>query len=196
MKSRFRFKELIKQNAGVTLIELLIAFVVFGVMVVAVTPVFKEGNDFWQVTQAQVELRQNLNSALQLMSRELRQAKPETININAHTGEIVRFKYDYSPSGAPNSFNLTESSGDMHYIEFNSEAVTAPHLINVTDARVVVISSEPPVYRIEISGEYTGRNKIAPDNREDLNAENRKLTVETKVVIRNSQGLEEWREDI
>ncbi len=198
MKLRFECRELIKQNSGLTMIELLIAFVIFGVLVVAVTPVFKEGNDFWQVTQAQVELRQNLNSALQLMSRELRQAKANTIIINHVSDEIVRYKYDYDTSGPHNSFNLMESSGGRHYLEFNGEPVTAPDLINIdtTETWIVLESSDPPVYKIQISGEYTGINKIDPDNRNDINPGNRKLTVETTVVVRSTDNLEEWQEDM
>jgi len=181
MKLRLRFMEIIKKDSGMTMIELLIAFVIFGIMVVAVTPVFKQGSDSWQDTRADVELRQNLNAALQLMSRELRQAKVSTINIG--TGdEIVRYKYDYDTSGPHNSFKWLGSSG-RKYIEFNSESVTASDLINITNVRVERVGAEP-VYEITITGEYTGGNRTES------------LTVETKVVVRSSSDLEEWREDI
>lgn len=178
--------EIIKNDSGMTMIELLIAFVIFGILVVAVTPVFKQGSDSWQDTKAEVELRQNLNSALQLMSRELRQAKASTVNVG--TGdEIVRYKYDYDTSGPHNSFKWL-GSGGRKYIDFSSESeskhVTVPDLINITDARVILVSSDPPVYKIRISGEYTKGNRTESH------------TVETTVVIRSSSNLEEWQEDI
>ncbi len=178
--------EIIKNDSGMTMIELLIAFVIFGILVVAVTPVFKEGSDSWQDTKAEVELRQNLNSALQLMSRELRQAKASSINIEEDENEIVN--YQYSTDGSTNYFKVEESSEGTHYIEFNSESVTAPALINITEACVVRLSSNPPKFEIAISGEYVGSNEIA--------SRNRKLTVKTTVVVRSSSNLEEWQEDI
>ena len=184
MKFRFGCRELIEQNSGMTMIELLIAFVIFGVLVVAVTPAFKQGSDSWQDTQADVELRQNLNSALQLISRELRQAKDSTINIGAGD-EIVRYKYDYDTSGHHN-FIKRVKSGSSYYLEFNGDPVTAPELINITHAEVEQDGSNP-VYFITISGEYIGRNEANPGNR--------KLTVETTVVVRSTNNLEEWRED-
>ena len=186
MKFRFRYTELIKQNSGLTMIELLIAFVIFGILVVAVTPVFKQGSDSWQDTKAEVELRQNLNSALQFMSREMRQAKEGNINTGAGN-EIVRYKYDYDyDTSGHHNFIKRVKSGSSYYLEFNGDPITAPELINITHAEVEQDGSNP-VYNITISGEYIGRN--------EANSGNRKLTVETTVVVRSTNNLEEWRED-
>lgn len=187
-----QFRELKKDAAGFTMIELLIALTVFAVLAGAITPIFQQGNKYWQITQSRTELRQSLNSALQLMAGELRQANHGSIEASEALPEIangdipiVQYVVN-SGSGTENrSFSLPKS-GRKH-LNFNrgerSVSITPTAAIDIIAATV---ESQPGqgqlLYKITIQGEYRLPN--------DVHSDDRLLTVQTYVAPRAELGTE------
>ncbi len=158
-------------NLGFTIVEMLIAFSVFAILAVAITPVFKQGNDFWQAAESEAELRQSLNSALQVISRELRQAEPGSISVGANP--VVA----YTANGQTRALYIVPNPGrpEARHIEFSDgSAVTPSLLVNILDFRV---SEDGFGYSISITGRYAGINNIRTENKE--------LTVATRVFPRS-----------
>lgn len=176
-----------KETAGFTIVELLVAITVLALLAAAVTPVFKQGNDYWQIIQSRTELRQSLNSALQLMAEELRQAKPGTIEVSealpeTANGDETVVTYDTNKSSASNhrSFSLTRSK--LRHLNFNyggkSVPITPTAAIDIIDVTVTEQAGqgEAPLYQIIIQGEYRLPNAVRADER--------RLTVQTVVAPR------------
>ena len=59
---------------GVTLIELLVAIVILGIIVTSVYTAFNSSRDAWQVGETMIQKYQNARGALDIMSREISQA--------------------------------------------------------------------------------------------------------------------------
>ena len=75
---------------GVTLIELLVAIVILGLIVTSVYTAFNSSRDAWQVGEIMIQRYQNARGALDIMSREISQAfinEAETIYCVGIDGE-------------------------------------------------------------------------------------------------------------
>lgn len=156
-------------QAGFTIVELLIAFSILAVLVVAVTPIFRQGNSFWQATQSQVELRQNLNSALQLIGREIRQAEPGTIKIigsqssDPNSQDIVTYEVYSNESAQSRGFSISGTPRHLNFaVNGRVTPITSTSLIDIEEATVYL---DGTVYKISISGRYLSPNNIHPDDR-------------------------------
>jgi|GEM_PF-6587055 len=190
-----------KDTAGFTLVELLISFSIFAVLVLAVTPVFRQGYDYWQIGRGQVELRQNLNSALEYIAGELRIAGGDSGSVTTggeepNSGFIVKYRYE---DGGFNHyfFRLEGLGGGPRYIVFddgsNAAAVTSTSVVNIVDATVKRVNPGPG-YDISITGEYVGPDNRDPDTRQGIKGDYLKLTVKKRVVPRKTAGFEDWQE--
>jgi type II secretory pathway pseudopilin PulG len=163
-------------SAGFTIIELLIAFIIFAVLVVAVTPLFRQGNYYWQAAQSQVELRQNLNNALDFISKEMRKAdtdpgaiQPESdpgIITYRTNGDTYRIYVAGSNTGSPPYRHVVFNDG-------SDKTLTSPSKIDIVNTNVYLNSTG---YEIWLTGEYMGSNA--------LNSSRERLTVHTNVVPR------------
>lgn len=189
MKKRFFSLKLIKESSGFTMVELVVSLAVLAILTAVLTPIFKQGTGFWEATQSQVELRQNLNPALELMAKTLRQASPNTVVATGSTpatepGDIV---LQCDVEGDLRSFILKEGTGEAVYLELKSEPVTSSSLIRITEAMVRPLSSGSNGYEIEITGKYIGSGVV--------NSADSELTVKTTVFLRQVSGIETWKED-
>lgn len=182
MRREYRTLHLKENISGFTLVELLVAFAVFAVLVLVMTPVFKQGLDFWEITQSQVELRQNLDSATDFMSRELRRAIPGSI-VTGDPDYIVSYNvYDDVDENVYNnprySFTIPQPKNGNHYIIFQAGGsakqveITSPSVIDIKSAVVESPLYPDTSYQITITGEYEGRNAVKAGNKE--------LTVKTR----------------
>lgn len=176
-----------KGTAGFTMVELLIAITVLAVLAAAVTPVFKQGNEYWQIVQSRTELRQSLNSALQLMAEELRQAKPGTIDASEGRPEtdsgdepVVSYDINNGSDVEHRSFSLSKSAS--RHLNFNygekSVPITPTAAVHIIAATVMEQAGQgqAPLYQITIQGEYRLPNAV--------HAEERLMTVQTVVAPR------------
>jgi prepilin-type N-terminal cleavage/methylation domain-containing protein len=165
-----------ESSPGFTMIELLIAFIIFAMLVLAVTPLFKDGNYYWQAAQSQVELRQNLNGALDFISKEMRKADPESgaIQPESYPGIIT-----YSADGSTYQIYVTGSNSGVppyRHIVFDdgsAKVLTSPSKIDIISTNVYSSSTG---YEIWLTGEYKGSN--------NLDSSRERLTVHTNVVPR------------
>lgn len=192
--------------SGFTIVEMLVAFSIFAILVVVVTPVFRQGSGFWQTTQGQVELGQNLNSALEFLSRELRQAEPGTIlpynNSAEPDGGWNRQVVTYNVDGEQRGISLSPVKTTARNVDQDSAQNSAPNAarntaddqlqpksldfirggeeVAITSSTVDIVTAEvvyqEPVYNIKITGRYLPHGAVHPDSRE--------LTVETSVAPR------------
>lgn len=178
-----KFRQLKNDITGFTIVELLIALTVFAVLASVITPVFKQGNTYWQITQSRTELRQTLNSALQLMASELRQADPGSIEASEALPELPNgdrpiIKYSVNNGVENRSFSLPRSGKKP--LNFNrggkSITITPATAIDIIEATVEEQPGQPPLYKITIQGEYILPNAVHPDDR--------MLTVQTYVAPR------------
>lgn len=188
MKKRFFSLKLIDETSGFTMVELVVALAVFAILTAVITPIFKQGSGFWESTQSKVELRQNLNPALELMAKTLRQAAPNTVSGTGNTpatqpGETV---LECTVDGSSRNFLLKEGAGGAVYLELNSEPVTSTTLIKITEAQVSPLDSGSYGYKIAITGRYLAGSAV--------NDADKELKVETTVFLRQVPGVESWRE--
>ena len=63
-----------KKNSGFTLIETMVSLVILGLLMLAITSVYKGSTMLWIKTDQQRDVQQNARIALQQMIREIRQA--------------------------------------------------------------------------------------------------------------------------
>ncbi|MHB9094397.1 MAG: PulJ/GspJ family protein [Eubacteriales bacterium] len=177
MKHNAKFLKIRTDISGFTIVELLIAFSVFAVLVAVITPLFKQGSDFWQATRSEVELRQNLNSAVQLIGSELRQADPDSIQTgDAVNGEKVVI-YHVPGDSTTRGFSLdTSSPGRLRFINGDTVVPVTSSVIDVTTADVVY---SDPGFNITVSGRYLRPGAGYKDIKD-----NGELTVVTTVTPR------------
>lgn len=186
VKQRFFNIRIIQENNGFTMVELVVALAVFAILTAVITPIFKQGTGFWETTQSQVELRQSLNQALELMAKTLRQADPNTVTAteNAPATEPGDMVLQCFVGGDPRNFVLKEGTGGAVYLELKSEPVTSSSLIRITEAMVRPLSSGSSGYEIEITGRYVGSSEADSE-----------LTVRTTAFLRRVSGIEKWEEE-
>ena len=63
-----------KKNTGFTLIETMVTLAILGLVMLAITSVYKGSTMLWVKTDQQRDVQQNARIALQQMIREIRQA--------------------------------------------------------------------------------------------------------------------------
>ncbi len=167
-----------RDTTGFTMIELLVSFTLFAVLVVVVAPMFKQGSDIWQVSQSEVELRQNLNSALEYMAKEIRLADPNSIKTNS--GEIFSYKI------GSDHYSFTLTNGQIqHHKPTGTEAIT-PTSIKITQAPQP--NNPGGSWTLQITGKYNRASGLPA-------SASKTLTVQKQVFPRKAlSGVEEWTE--
>jgi len=70
----------IKDRGGFSLVEVLVAVLIFAILSAAVSAVLLVGDASWQTNSVQVELQQELRKAMDWMKDELRQSGPVAIS--------------------------------------------------------------------------------------------------------------------
>jgi type IV pilus assembly protein PilW len=105
-----RTLSIFKQKEGVTLIELLVALAIFGIVIGAIYRLFIVQTKAYTVQDQAVEVQQNVRSAMEILLRDLRMtgydddspASTVTIPtpISAFTDSSITVNYEYYDSGA------------------------------------------------------------------------------------------------
>lgn len=184
-------RSFIIDRSGFTLVELLVTITIFSIIVAATAPLFKQGEQFFQITQSQTELRQNLDIALSIMSKKIREANVVVGTPNqplpaANPGDTV---FSCSDDTSNSTFVLRKvTGGNCAYINYESDSISEPvtstTLIKITSARV---SESSGGWDITITGKYEGPSAINENYKE--------LTVQTTVFPRNIDGVTTWNEN-
>ena len=176
---KFLRHRLKKDTSGFTLVELLVAFAVFTVLVLVMTPVFKQGTDFWETTQSQVEIRQSLNSAMEFMTKELRRSGSRSVVTGANES-IVAYNVYNDPKTYSFTLDPQEKNPQIHVINFragSSAPITLTSAsVDVTEVVIDSPSGNDQSYEIKITGRYVGRNAIKDGSK--------KLTIKTRFTPR------------
>ena len=79
------------KNRGFTLIEIMVVFTVFSIIIGAIYAVFTVGNQSWLQGAAQVDVQQEARRAMDWMIRELRESRDSGITI-ASGGSSITFE--------------------------------------------------------------------------------------------------------
>jgi type IV pilus assembly protein PilW len=88
-----------RNNAGFTIIELLVAMVIGGILLSAVSVVFSSQQKSYVLQDQVARMQQNLRAAMQLMEREIRMAgydplRTSSAGIQVANANIIRFTMD------------------------------------------------------------------------------------------------------
>ncbi len=83
----------LKSENGFTLVEMLVTFLILGLLIGVLTPIFKVARNTWDTGRANVTLQENLHFALDFISREVRQAKGR-LKTNTAPGVILEYKIE------------------------------------------------------------------------------------------------------
>ena len=93
-----------ENNAAFTLVELLVAIAISGIVLAAVTKLFISTNRIYTVQKQVVHLQQTIRASLNIMSRDIRMAGLDPTGnadagIESANSTNLRIKYDYNGSG-------------------------------------------------------------------------------------------------
>ena len=137
----------IKNQKGVTLIELMVVVVILSLIILGLVTFFTGGVRSWITGQNQLSAQRNARQAIDQMVREIREGNNFTINPSGPSNDSVTISYLSSFGKNPVTFKL---SGTVIEREVNS--VSSPMINNVktlsfasTDASKVHILLEVDV---------------------------------------------------
>jgi len=95
----------IKNENGLTLLEILVAMALVGMVTLFVTGLMSHGIRQYQETEAQIEVLDNLDSAMNFMTKAIRESKKDVevndlIGMAPKVGRQLSYQ-DYDPSASP-----------------------------------------------------------------------------------------------
>lgn len=169
---------LVKNQKGITMIELIVSVCIVGIIVVVMSPLLKQGLDSWKPARARVLLHENLNYAMDFISREIRQA----ISITpAGAPDILTYQVEKvtSGTGAERKIIFDNANGVLQYsrkvggsyvvegdltsrseIDITSAAITqVPGLLNTYRINLTGVSRLDNTYNLTLSSEVSVRSK-------------------------------------
>lgn len=88
-----------KRVPGFSLIELLIAIAISGIVLGAVSSLFIMQNKSYSVQEQVAEMQQNARAAMDIMTREIRMAGPASTGIVSATANSINFTQDINGDG-------------------------------------------------------------------------------------------------
>jgi len=126
-------------RSGITLIELLIALTVFGIMAGAIYRVFVAQARAYAIQDQVVEVQQDIRGAMELMLRDLRMAGFQTSTFNSAlitttpivtplSDSSITVNYEYLGGANPITYTVTYAlqGGNLNYTLTETPAVGAP----------------------------------------------------------------------
>lgn len=125
-----------KRVPGFSLIELLIAIAISGIVLGAVSSLFIMQNKSYSVQEQVAEMQQNARAAMDMMTREIRMAGPASTGIVSATANSINFTQDINGDGdtADANENITYSlytSGGIQKIGRDTGGVNQPVAENI-----------------------------------------------------------------
>jgi MSHA biogenesis protein MshO len=164
---------------GFTLIELVIAIVVIGIIAAAVTPVMVKSMDAYNATLNVAITLDKLRYASERIAREIREATVGTLNMNTAAPQFTRDDY----AGSINTVRSVAiaRSGEIVNLSYNTPSVTPPPVLTdqstalsfaYYDVDGVITTAAAAVRYVEINltltanGQpYSQRTRVALRNR-------------------------------
>lgn len=135
------------KQKGFTLIETLIVVAVMGVVTAAVTTLFTQGFHYWSINRTQVELQRDVRALLDLMLREIKEAKTNSVEINSFNnsqppcskinfttidGREVSFYQKGKQIFVENSNGTTLLANNLRVLSFIYPDTSSPDIINIS----------------------------------------------------------------
>lgn len=87
---------ILKTERGVTLVELMVVVAIIGVMATVGPDLYKQVRRFFFLSNTRVELQRDARASMYLITRQLRQAKSNTIVITRETGQPYYSKITFT----------------------------------------------------------------------------------------------------
>ena len=126
----------LKNGAGVTLVELMVAVTISTLIMIAFYTIFKVGISAWQKGDTRVELIQNGRIALDRMASEIRQALPEDLS-------ALPPIYELKVCSDSDTNRVLGSEGDRIIFQAALDTVEGPEEIRFSRLTTEDISSPP-----------------------------------------------------
>lgn len=116
----------VQRERGVTLIELLVALAVSGIVLAALVGVFSRANRLYTLENARAELQQEMRATLEIMARDIRMAaydpkRSGKFNVQRASSTHLRFATDYDEDG---DIDPAPSYPDCEVISYRYAAAT------------------------------------------------------------------------
>ncbi len=142
----------LKDDKGFTLVEMLVTFLILGMLLTVLAPMLKVGRDTWNSGRANITLQENLNFALDFISREIRQATGAVKPGNSSKNELISYQVDKVTSKETDKRKIILKNGILYFNNNGSVApLTSSNEVFITSA-VINISTQP--FKISLTGEF------------------------------------------
>jgi len=127
-----------KYQRGFSLIELMVAVVILGLIILALVTFFTGGTKAWVAGQSQLEAQRNARLAMDRMVREIREGSSFVIDTNS----IITITYPSSFGKIPVTYSLINTTisrdgspliNDVKTLEFTPEGASKVHILLEVD---------------------------------------------------------------
>ena len=116
---------LVHKQTGFTLVELLVAMAIAGIVLAALVSLFVSTNKIFTVESKITDIQQGVRGAMQLMSKDIRMAGMRNCSgIPSANGTAMRVRYDYTDTGTCGEDRAYQYDSDEEQLEVSSSGGT------------------------------------------------------------------------